>query len=546
MDVTEQRNLQPNLIIFMADDLGFSDIGSYGSEIETPNIDALAESGVRLSNFYSSLTCSPSRAMLLSGADNHLIGLGNMAETIADNQIGLPGYETYLNDRVVTIAQALKTNGYHTYMAGKWHLGLEKEKGPAAKGFDRSFGLLLGGASHYDNSFGPDQHRQQALYRDDGKLIDKAPRDFFSSRYYTDRIINNIEENKNSGKPFFAFVGFTAPHWPLQFPPDYKGKYSETYKQGWQAIREARFSRLKAEGIVNDADEMAPGTADWEALSADQQNFSAKTMEIYAAMVDDMDAHVGRLIQYLRANDLYNNTAIVFLSDNGADSWGNDHGPPVVREWANTFDNRYENAGQPSSYILYGKHWANVSNTPFKDAKGNTSEGGIRVPMIVRLPDSMRGESKARINTALAGIEDIMPTFLQLAGAEPLANEKPDVNQANGNQVQMTGQSLLPLLLDSNTESQQGASSISRELWGKRGVRAGNWKLLHQPPPNGNNEWQLYNVDDDLAEQVDLSAAQPEKMKEMLALWRQYSLRNKVVLPEGGFHIREAEPIPLD
>ena len=534
---------KPNLIILMADDLGFSDVGAFGGEIDTPNINALAESGVQMTDFYSSLTCAPSRAMLMAGTDNHLIGLGNMAETIADNQIGLAGYETYLNDRVVTLAEILKDRGYNTYMAGKWHLGIEKEQGPAANGFDESFSLLFGGGSHYANGFGPDRHRPKAYYRDNGKLLDKAPEGFFSSAYYTDRIIQNIRDNRNSGKPFFAFLGYTAPHWPLQFPPDYSGKYSETYKVGWQAIRKQRLAKLKARGIVDNTTKMAPATGDWEGLSAGQRAYSAKNMEIYASMVDDMDTHIGRLTTYLKDTGLYENTVIVFLSDNGADSWSNDQGPPAILDWANTFDNSYENAGQKDSFILYGKHWAGVSNTPLKDSKGNTSEGGIRVPMIVHLPQHIRTDSIPGISGVVAGIEDIMPTFLELAGADPEgANPK-------ANQVPITGRSFLSALTKDQNQGDQSslqARIIGRELWGKRGMRVGNWKLINQAPPTGINEWQLYNLKVDLAEQVDLASVQPEKLKEMLSLWQHYVDSNKVVLPEGKFRIREPGALPAE
>ena len=534
---------QPNLLIVMADDLGYSDLGAFGGEIETPNIDALANSGVQMINFYTSLTCSPSRAMLMAGADNHLVGLGNMDETLADNQLGLPGYEGHLNERVLTLAEALKSGGYNTYMAGKWHLGLEKEQGPAARGFDESFALLFGGASHYENSFGPDGHRTTALYRDNGKLLKSAPAGFFSSNYYTDRIIQNIENGSDGEKPFFAYLSFTAPHWPLQFPPDYSGKYSQTYKEGWHEIRERRMAKLKQLELVPEASNMAPLAADWDALTNEEKLLSAKKMEIYAAMVDDMDANVGRLISYLKSKGVYDNTVVVFLSDNGADSWGNDAAPPAVSNWANKFNNEYENAGQPDSFILYGRHWGNVSNTPFKHSKGNTSEGGIHAPMILRMPAQPENESVPIRSQALSGIEDIMPTFLELAGI--------DVQTLNTkkNQVPITGNSLLSVITDghhSSAEKPPGKKVVGREMWAKQGIRVGNWKLINQPPPNGNGDWQLYNLNSDLAEQIDLASAEPQKLTEMLGFWQEYVDRNNVVLPEGGFRVREAGQMPTE
>lgn len=538
----EYKAQQPNLLIVMADDLGYSDLGSFGGEIETPNIDALANSGTKMVNFYASLTCSPSRAMLMSGADNHLAGLGNMDETLADNQLGLLGYEGYLNNRVLTLAEALKGGGYRTYMAGKWHLGMTKEKGPAARGFDESFALLFGGASHYDNSFGPDEHRTQALYRDNGKLLKSAPEGFFSSAYYTSRIIENIENGNAKEEPFFAYLAFTAPHWPLQFPPNYNGKYAQTYDVGWQMIRKRRFAKLKELGFVSESSEMAPFAADWNTLTDEEKRLNAKKMEIYAAMVDDMDANVGHLIDYLKSKGLFENTVIVFLSDNGASSWGNDAAPSAVRNWAKNFNNGHENAGQPDSFILYGKQWAEVSSTPYKDSKGNASEGGIRVPMILHMPAMLRNQSSPSKDEALSGIEDIMPTFLELAGVDvEMLNKKDD-------QVPITGRSFLAVS-DGRVATAEAASDsrvVGRELWGKQGLRAGNWKLINQPAPNGNGDWQLYNLKSDLAEQVDLALAEPQKLSEMLDLWQEYVDRNNVVLPEGEFRVRDVATMPTE
>ena len=538
---TEKSAERPNFLIIMADDLGFSDIGAYGGEIDTPNIDALATSGIKMVNFYASLTCSPSRAMLMSGADNHLVGLGNMDETLADNQIGLPGYEGYLNERVVSLAEALKSGGYSTYMAGKWHLGNNQEHGPAHRGFDDSFALILGGASHYDNSFGPDIHRQKALYRDNGKLIDRAPEGFFSSDYYTTRLIESIANGKDNESPFFAYLSFTAPHWPLQFPPDYDGKYAQTYAVGWKVIQEQRLAKLSESGLMPDVLISAPLTADWDSLSEKEKQLSAKKMEVYAAMIDNMDANIGRLVDYLKDQGLYDNTVIVFLSDNGASSWANETAPPAIRDWASNFNNDYENIGQPDSFIFYGKQWAEVSNTPFKYAKGNASEGGMRVPMIVRVPSST--QTTLTSSEVLVGIEDIMPTFLDLAGIDITA-----INLKEG-QVPITGTSFLESLAAGRASQQQAsldAKAFGRELWGKRGLRAGDWKIFNQPPPYGNGEWQLYNLENDLAEQIDLAATEPKKLAEMLVLWQEYVDRNNVVLPEGKFRVRDPGPMPTE
>ncbi|NIO40705.1 MAG: sulfatase-like hydrolase/transferase, partial [Burkholderiales bacterium] len=308
-----------------------------------PNLDNLADQGLILTNFYTGPTCSVSRSMLVSGADNHIAGLGNMAETIADNQLGLPGYEGYLNNRVETIAEVLK--GYRTYLSGKWHLGMRLEQSPSRRGFDQSFSPLYGGGSHFADMAGPDAHRNPLLYRDNGRLINDLPDDFFSTTYYTDRVISQIESGINDGAPFFAFLSYTAPHWPLQAPDDYIDKYKGRYDIGYDVIREGRIAKQKALGIIPTETPEVPRpkpVKPWADLDAEERAFHTRNMEIYAAMVDHMDMSIGRVLNYLRSKGELDDTMVVFLSDNGAEGWNYETAPPPVGRFAATFDNSPE------------------------------------------------------------------------------------------------------------------------------------------------------------------------------------------------------------
>lgn len=515
----------PNIIVIMADDMGFSDVGAYGSEIATPNLDNLAQQGVKFSRFYTSISCSPSRSMLMTGADNHLVGIGNMAETIMDNQIGKPGYETYINSGVSTIGEDFQNLGYHTYMAGKWHLGLEKEQGPAERGFDKSFSLLFGGGSHYSTGFGPDKHRPVSFYRDNGKLIRTLPDDFYSSNFYTDKIMEYIRSEEDSQQPFMAYLALTAPHWPLQFPPDYNAEYENTYKVGWNKIRQARLAKLRQSGLFSSPlleDDTPDLMRDWDTLSADEQKLASRDMEIYAAMVSNMDRNVGRLIAFLQENDLYDNTLILFLSDNGADHWSNETAPPVIADFANQFDNSLENRGQPDSYVFYGEEWARVSNTPFNKYKGTTNQGGMRVPAFMKLPD---GQGAGQINHQVLGIEMVKSTLLDVVKGSVTAKINPMLN---------------PLV------QPQESAYLGREMWGKQGIISGQWSLVKMQAPQGTGQWQLFDVVNDPAETTDLALQFPDVTTRLKGDWLQYVEQNGVVMPKGKFYIRPPGQLPVE
>ena len=378
---------RPNILLIVADDLGYTDLGAYGAEISTPNLDKLASGGVKMTSFYASPFCSPTRSMLLSGSDNHLVGFGDMSELMLPEQRGKPGYEGYLNERVVPVAQVLKDAGYRTAMAGKWHLGVKEEFSPATSGFEQSYAMVMGGASHWGDQSGivamdPDKP-PKAIYRENGKAID-IPRDgFYSSQAFTDKLLDYLKSGEKSGKPFFGYLAFTAPHWPLHAPEADIAKYEGRYKEGYDKLRKERLERMKRLGIVPADTAVYEGHAywpKWESLTPAQQEAEARRMTVYSAMVDHMDRQIGRVLDYLKARGELDNTFIFFMSDNGAD--GNSvYDVGRTREWIEKdMDNSTANTGKPGSFIEYGPGWAQVGMTPFKLYKSFMYEGGISVP----------------------------------------------------------------------------------------------------------------------------------------------------------------------
>jgi arylsulfatase len=512
-------------LIIVADDLAYSDLGVYGGEIETPNLDALARAGVQFTRFRTAPTCSPTRAMLLSGVDNHVAGIGNMAEELAPNQMGQPGYEGHLNTRVAALSELLRDVGYHTYLSGKWHLGLTEETSPAARGFERSFALLQGGGGHFDD-LGLSAQGPKALYREDGKPA-TLPAGFYSTRFYADRILDYLKSAEGDGKPFFAYLAFSAPHWPLQAPEASIAKYRGRYDAGYDAAHAARLARMKELGLVAADAEVYPrhaGEPAWEDLDAEQKRIAAKSMEIYAAMVDDLDREVGRVVDYLKASGRFDDTIIFFLSDNGAEGHLLTKAWPGLSEWvAQCCDNRYENMGRANSYLWYGPNWGWAGAAPFRMFKGFTYEGGITVPAFVTWPARYAG---ARVSTAFASVLDVVPTVLELAGVA-----HPGTRYQGRPIAALQGRSLVPLL--GGADAVHPADHVMGwELFGKRALRKGDWKIVWAPPPEGKGTWELFDTAADPSELHDRAATEPQRLAELIALWDGYARDNGVILPD--------------
>ncbi|MGN5765253.1 arylsulfatase [Acinetobacter calcoaceticus] len=516
---------KPNILFIMADDLGYSDLGAFGGEIHTPNIDELTRAGRILTDYHTAPTCSPTRSQLISGTDHHLAGIGAMAELTPDHLKGQPGYEGYLNERSLSIAEVLKDNGYRTYISGKWHLGLTPATNAHAKGFDHSFTLLQGLDLHFKQA--PAAYKRNATYTEDGKQvpISSLPNDFFSTNYFTDKLISYLESGKNSGKPFFAYAAYTAPHWPLQAPAEYRDRYRGVYDVGYDVIRDARIARQKQLGLIPAnfiaAEPVATQNAPqkygrWNELSAEQKALEARRMEIYAGMVENLDANIGRLIQYLKHNNLYDNTLIFFVSDNGAEGFirGN-YGPE------SGFDNSVSNVGTSSSYHYVGPRWAEVSAAPFHLWKDTAGEGATTAPAIVKLPYQTQAQAT---HHGFASVLDVFPTVLDYA------NIAVPQGQYKGRQVNTpSGYSWKPLLENKAQAIRPVNFSFADELHGSKYARQGDWKIALQGKAElGTGNWELYNLKNDRGETQNLAQSNPAKLQELVDVYNKYTQQNGV------------------
>lgn len=522
---TGSEDERPNILVIVADDLGYNDVGAFGGEIETPNLDSLAIAGLTLDSFYVLPTCSPTRSALLTGVDNHIAGMGAMAEAMTSNQLGAPGYEGYLNQRVVTVASLLKDADYHTYMTGKWHLGHELEEGPKARGFERAFTMLDGGGSHWNDRRGLTPDTAVMPYRDEGEQVDSLPPDFFSSEFYTDRMIEYIDANREDGRPFLAYVAYTAPHDPLHAPDEWLEKYRGRYDAGYDELREQRLSRMISMGLLPESTRAyprLPNVTAWDELAEADQIVEALEMEAYAAMVDNLDYHIGRILEHLRQIDEYDNTLILFFSDNGANGLEARNYPKQTDAYVGSFDNSPKNIGRPGSFVAQGPAWAQVSMTPFRLFKASAAEGGIRAPFIAAGP----GISAGGRNASLVHVTDIVPTLLELAGvAHP--------NSYEGRKVSpLMGKSMLPLLHENESRLHEPDTTFGWELHGQEALRIGQWKALRLPPPFGVGKWELFDLKADPGETMDLSAAEAERLEKMIVAHQRYAEGVGVVPPD--------------
>jgi arylsulfatase len=523
---------RPNIVVILADDMGYADMGSFGGEIKTPNLDALAADGVRFTNFYTHASCSPTRSMLLTGVDTHLNGLGNMDEWTAPNQVGVPGYEGYLNNRVATLPQLLKGAGYHTYMVGKWHMGKAPDQIPAARGFERDFSLLDGAGSYWDmTNFTAASPR--SVFTEDGRYLTRLPADYYATKTYTDKLIGFIDDNKADGKPFFAYVSHQAPHDPYHLPRDWRNRHVGEYDKGWDTVRQERLKRQVEMGITPAGTQLSERMwfiPDPIVLAPASRAVLGKKMELYAGMVENLDHHVGRLIDHLKKIGEYENTIFVVFGDNGPE--GTDlfkmiAGTPGTRDYlfaASAWSQTHPNAwGDPGSYVAYGPMWAQVSATPFSQYKGWLGEGGIRNALIVGGPAVKR--AKGSINHGLMHVADLMPTVLEIAGTNYPKT--------------LAGRELPPLIGKSWTKVLAGQAESPRtdqdylawQLFGNHALRQGDWKIRWLYKSLGKGDWELFNLKTDAAERKDLAAERPDKVKEMVALWDGYARANNVILP---------------
>ncbi|MGD9815968.1 MAG: arylsulfatase [Hyphomonadaceae bacterium] len=508
---------RPNIVVILADDVGYTDLGAYGGEARTPNIDALANRGAMFSRYYTSPLCSPSRAMLLTGLDNHRTGHATIIEVLPPELRGRPGYTMRLEPGVVTLAARLRDGGYRTYVTGKWHLGHGRGDLPDSHGFDRSFVLDASGADNWEQRPYMPYYRS-ADWFENGRPA-RLPENFYSSEFIVDRMIDYLQTDAAHGEPFFAYLAFQAVHIPVQAPRVFSDHYRGAYSGGWEALRGTRWRRAQELGLIPAASAIGPAHPSlrrWSTLSRDEQALYARSMEVHAGMIEAMDHHIGRFIAYLQERGLAENTIFVVTSDNGPEPSNPIAEPDFVR-WMGLRDytRRLEDMGERRSFVFIGPEFANATATGsfFKFTAG---EGGLRVPFIMAGP----GISPRRID-ARAFVTDIAPTLLERAGV-PAAGPA------------MDGVSMNPVL-DGARDYVRGAETpLGVEVSAHSALYRGDYKLVRTPPPLGDGEWRLYNIAADLGETTDLAAQMPELVAQMRADYDAYARRVGVLeLPPG-------------
>lgn len=502
---------KPNVILILADDMGFSDVGCYGSEIRTPNLDRLASEGMRLKQCYTNAICAPSRATLLTGQYPHKAGVG-----FFNQNLGIPAYQGYLNRQSLTMAEVFQQAGYQTILSGKWHHGLDTIKGPRARGFDQFFGFIGGAFSYFDTKPITKNNPFNFLVDDTKPAPDPTSSDFYLTDEITRRGIGFLKQNEKE-KPFFLHLAYSSPHWPLHAKPQDIAHYKGHYDIGWDSLRTLRHQKQIKLGLVakNQAINKDKSLPLWSNLTYDERQYWAKKMEVYAAMVDNLDQNIGQLIAYLKASGQLDNTLIVFVSDNGAEGW--DFTKLPMAAIRNTGP-----VGTVGSNESYTKNWSQVSNVPFKSYKATPYEGGLSSPFIARLPKTIPANS---LHEGVVHFVDFMPTLLEITGVSyptPTATaDCPSLKKGEG--LKLPGESFAPLLRGENWSRK---TPIFYEWAGHRMVRQGNWKLLSFYPEN---QWELYNMATDRTETTNVATANPAIVKQLNDAYRVWANQNDVV-----------------
>lgn len=507
----QTASAKPNVILILVDDMGYSDLGNYGSEIKTPNLDRLAKEGTRLREFYNNSICAPTRASLLTGQYQHKAGVGYF-----DVNLGLPAYQGYLNKESLTLGEVFRSGGYSTLMSGKWHVGSEDQsQWPNQRGFDKFYGILKGASNYFDTKplpFGTTPYPVKMI-RNNEEL---HPKD--DSYYFTDEIGNNavtfLEEQNKENKPFFLYLAFTAPHWPLQAKPVDIAKYRGKFDEGWDILREKRIQKLRESGIILPNQTISPRdpeVPEWDKLTYDEKQFWKAKMEVYAAMLDNMDQNVGKVLDKLKALKKDKNTLIIFIADNGAQGGFNTYNP--LRRGLVRNDGP---VGSSGSFDYQEQNWAYLSNTPLQDYKNNMHEGGFSSPFIAWYPSKIKA---GRIDKGTGHIIDLAPTFYELAGIE----YPKTLNGVNSNPL--PGKSLLPVLFDNASEVNRGAP-LFWERAGNRAVREGKWKLVSIYP---SYQWELYDLEADRGETNNVAAQNPGIVNNLSAKYFDWADKTGVV-----------------
>lgn len=511
---------RPNIVIILIDDAALMDLGAYGGEARTPNIDSLAERGAMFLQYRTSPLCSPTRAMLLTGLDNHLTGVATIPEVLPKEHKDQPGYSMALEPGVLTLADRLGAAGYRTLMSGKWHLGETADEMPDKHGFQRSFSLAASGADNWDDkSYMPYYH--DAPWWEDGEEVD-LPDDFYSSEFIVDKMIEYLAET-DASKPFFAYLPFQAIHIPVQAPAEFTAHYDGVYDDGWHALRQKRYETAQDLGLIARGAPLAPmpeASRDWDSLSDEERTRYIAMMQVNAGMMEAMDFHIGRFIDHLKADGKYENSVFIVASDNGPEfNRGDNDWRLNLWRSLNGYHIDADRAGLPGSWGFIGPEWANAAASPGALYKFYATEGGIRSPLIIAGP----GIAAATIESP-AMVTDIAPTVLEWVDAP----EAPEAAKT------MTGRSLAPVLRG-EVESVYAANDIRAiEVSGNSALYKGDYKITRSMPPVGDARWRLFNMVDDPGETQDLSAAEPDVLADMLASYSAYAASVGVLeMPEG-------------
>ena len=520
---------QPNIILILADDLGFTDIAPYGSEISTPSLTALANEGIQFTNYHTAASCASSRAMLLTGVDNHRAGVSNIPEAIPPGLSAFDNYRGVLGNNVVTVATLLEDAGYHTYMAGKWHLGKERHQLPSRRGFERTVAMADTGADNWEQKPYIPIYKKANWFADGEEM--ELPEDFYSSRFLIDKTIEFIDSNHEDGQPFFAYVPFQAVHIPVQAPQDFIDRYMGVYDTGWEQLRQDRLAKAVGLGVVGEGTEMVDmsTTQDWDALPDDRKRYEAKRMAVYGGMIEAMDFHIGRLIEHLKTTGQYENTLLIFTSDNGTEVSGpTDPGRVQAQIFLRNqgYTSEYETLGLKGSFNSISPSFASASASPLAFYKFYAGEGGLRVPLIIAGQSVL---NKGELNHALSHVTDITPTILSLAGVKA-----PD-GRFGGRPIEaMIGRDLMPIIRGDVERVYAEDETIGYEVGGNAALFRGDYKIVMNRAPVGDRQWHLYNIVSDPGETEDLADAMPERMQLMLRAYDQYVLENGVL------------PVPVD
>ena len=513
-----QAKRPPHIILIMVDDMGYSDLGCYGGEILTPNLDRMATDGLRFTQFYNMARCCPTRASVLTGLQPHQAGVGYMTWGLKAEEH--PGYVGHLNKQCVTVAEALRLAGYRTAISGKWHVGDTREYWPLQRGFEKNFGLSSGGQT----TGGHCSYFEPSVIKDN-EAVTLDDEDFYFTDAISDATVEYIDEFAKGDSPFFLYTAYTAPHWPLHALPEDIAKYRDVYKKGWDALRAERHARMIEMGLLEPSCELTPREENVPAWKDEpHKEWQIERMAIYAAQIDRMDQGIGRIMAKLKATGQDENTLVLFLSDNGAasESW-----PPGIEKAVPKLfpkfapDGRLVRAGNDPSimpgdaatFATYGPAWANASNTPFRLFKTWIHEGGISTPLIAHWPNVIK---KGGRTDELGQVIDIMATCLDVAGAEyPKSYEGHDIKP-------LEGKSLAPIFRNGTRE---GHREICWEHQGNRAIRQGKWKLVSRYP----NTWELYDIEADRGEMNNVAERYPAKVEELTELYDEWANRCDVL-----------------